>query len=460
MRRIEQRILTSWIQDISSKPAMGRRWPVTDFDESLLEDYCSFIDFAREWGYNGIVAWGLFVGHDWPVEIEKCLTPERRNLVKKLFEYAKKRGVALYTGLGVYSWGFENIIRANPSLSQGEYVKSWGRMTKNHGDVMCYHQDEARAWMRRIIDYIVYEVDSPAFQLQPFDKGRCMCEKCAKMNDAEYFSALIYETADYIKTKWPDKLVGVSGWGMRYDSFDDIPYVKKMAQRVDYISDVTNSCRDQGSDFRKAFIKEIPCAFGDSAGGSVTPPQTWEKLRWFFPHIRYNADSIRFSAEDGARAIEVFGEPIKNPSCRVTLVALSEIMKDPSVTNEQAAKTASKAVYGLSDDQAEKMGSVLLSIEESYFQNISPNHQGDVLFERLDAVYPSPPIYLLKANNDALSVYRKDLVTAKTEIEAIRLQAADENSPMNTQAFADSLYAIENVLNEIDYILLGSWQGV
>lgn len=456
MERIEHRILTSWIADISKKPAMGRRWPITEFDQSLLDDYFSMIDFAREWGYTGIVAWGLFVGHDWPVEIETCLSDERRSLLVSLFEYAKKRGITLYVGLGVYSWGFENIIRANPTLSQGEYVKSWGKMTKNRADVMCYHQPAARVWMRRIIDFIVETVDAPAFQLQPFDKGRCMCDKCKSMSDATYFSVLIYETADYIKSRWPDKKVGVSGWGMRYDSFDDIDHVRKMAEKVDYLSDVTNSCRDKGSEFRKKFIDAIPCAFGDSAGGSVTPPQTWEKLRWFFPHVRYNADSIRSSAADGARAVEIFAEPIINPGSRFTLAALGEVLKRTDISNRDAAKKASGLIYGVSDADAEKIADIMLTLEEMYFTQISPDHAGDVLFERLDAVYPSEPVYLTSAPKEKLSAYKELLVKELRELEEIH-----KSYPGNTgeQAFKDTCTAILNVVNEIDYILCGAWGG-
>lgn len=457
MMRIDHRILTSWVQDVSRKPAMGRRWPITDFDLSLLEDYCLLIDFAREYGYTGIVAWGLFVGHDWPVELDNCLTGEKHALLKQLFEYADKRGITLYVGLGVYSWGFEKIIRENPVLSQGEYVKSWGQMTKNRGDVMCYHQPEARVWMRKIIDYIVDTVDAPAFQLQPFDKGRCMCVKCRMMSDAEYFSALMYETADYIKSRWPSKTVGVSGWGMHYNSFDDIHHVRRMAEKVDYISDVTNSCRDMGQAFRQKFIREIPCAFGDSAGGSVTPPQTWEKLRWFFPHIGYNADSIRSSAADGARVIEVFAAPLKNPSSRFSLAALGEILIDPNITNFAAAQNAAKAIYDVSDEDAKAIAQVMLETEESYFTSISPDHKGDVLFERLDAVFPSCPIYLTKASKEGLLTYRDSLLRAYEKMNEIK--NGYRQNACGESIFDDTLNAILNAVNEVEYTLLGAWEA-
>ncbi len=49
------------------------------------------------------------------------------------------------------SWGFEDIIKAEPRLRQGEQIKAWGRLMPHNGDVMCFDQPGARQWMHDII---------------------------------------------------------------------------------------------------------------------------------------------------------------------------------------------------------------------------------------------------------------------------------------------------------------------
>lgn len=451
MKPVSYRVLTSWINDIRSVPSMGGRWPMVGMTDDLVRDYYELIDLAADWGYNGIVAWGLFVGHNWPVRLEDCLDSARKRRILRIFDYAARRGVTVYVGLGVYSWGFEEIVRANPSLCQGEQVKAWGTMQPHNGDAMCYHQEGAREWMRRIIDFIVRETDAPAFQLQPFDKGRCMCDKCRKLHDAAYFSALISETSSYIKERWPEKLVGVSGWGMRYDRMEDLPVVREMAGQIDYLSDVTNSALAKGRAFRREWMQGLPCAFGDSAGGSVTPPQTWDRLRWYLPHIRYNGTSIQRTAEDGGGVVEVFAAPLANPGTRVSLMALGELLAKPDLSIEEAARVAAEAAYDASGETAEALAALILRAEDAYFTHCAPDHTGDVLFEELMSVYPNKPLYLLGRPEAALRAYAAELKAVREEMAALHGEIRHRS------LLEDTLHAISCVEMEIEEALRGVW---
>jgi hypothetical protein len=452
MNSIPYRILTAWINDVSASPNMGERWPMVGMTDGLVRDYFELIDLAADWGYNGIVAWGLFVGHNWPVRLEDCLDDRRKRRILRIFDYAQRRGITMYVGLGVYSWGFEEIVRANPSLCQGEQVKAWGVMQPHNGDAMCYHQDEARAWMRRIVDFIVRETDAPAFQLQPFDKGRCMCDRCGRMSDAAYFSALIAETASYIKGRWPEKTVGVSGWGMMYDSMDDLPAVQAMAAHIDYLSDVTNSSREKGRAFRRAWINGLPCAFGDSAGGSVTPPQTWARLRWYLPHIRFNGTSIRETAQDRGGVAEVFAGPLNNPGTRVSLMALGRLLCRPDMSIEEAACAAVSDAYGIQGSAAEALAALVLQAEDAYFVHCAPGHTGDILFEALTSVFPGKPLYLLGREPDALRAYKEALSRVAADMDALRAEIRRET------LLDDTLTAIRNAMAEADEVLRGAWK--
>lgn len=451
MAALDNRVLTSWIRDVSSTPSMGGRWPMVELDERLVQDYFELMDLAAEWSYNGIVLWGLFVGRNWPVSLQEAFEPRRMERVRRLMERAQRRGLTFYVGLGVYSWGFEELIRACPNLRRGGQVKAWGRLVPHNGDVMCLHEPQARNWMRRIIDGIVEAVDPPGFQLQPFDRGRCMCGQCAKLSDAGYFSALIGETSSYIKGKWPKKKIGVSGWGMRYNAGDALAAVQAFADQVDYLSDVTNTCLDRGEDYRKQFIRAVGCAFGDSAGGSVTPPQTWDRLRWYLPHIRFNGEAIRRLARDGGRAVEVFAGPVKNPGTRVSLMALGYLAAHPEEGVERAARLAVERAYGISGEAAGQVAQGVLSAERAYFEHCAPHHRGDLLFEPLESVFPGPPIYLMGAEREALQAYKAGMERLRREMARFGEQAA------NRGLMEDTLRAMECAALEAGEVLSGVW---
>ena len=86
MAALDNRVLTSWIRDVSSTPSMGGRWPMVELDERLVQDYFELMDLAAEWSYNGIVLWGLFVGRNWPVSLQEAFEPRRMERVRRLME--------------------------------------------------------------------------------------------------------------------------------------------------------------------------------------------------------------------------------------------------------------------------------------------------------------------------------------------------------------------------------------
>ncbi len=96
----EYRLLLGWINDNSSRPLAGKRWPITDLDEQTVEDYRSFLTTARDYGYNGITLWGLYASHAWPVPLENALEPGRRRLIDQILNEAAKLGIKVLYGLG------------------------------------------------------------------------------------------------------------------------------------------------------------------------------------------------------------------------------------------------------------------------------------------------------------------------------------------------------------------------
>jgi hypothetical protein len=53
-RTFQYRLLLGWINDNSTRPLAGSRWPITTVDEQTVKDYRSFLRTARDYGYNGV----------------------------------------------------------------------------------------------------------------------------------------------------------------------------------------------------------------------------------------------------------------------------------------------------------------------------------------------------------------------------------------------------------------------
>ena len=165
------KVLLGWINDVSSQPRIGKRWPIIDVDEQLVRDYCELFPMLRDWGYTGITIWGLYVNHAWPVELWSCVTPERKRLIDRIIARAHDCGLRVYSGLGVYNWGFEEIIRAHPKTAKNEGRIAWGAHCADNGVAMCYHSDAAREWMRKVVDFVFASANIDGVGMQLLIRG-------------------------------------------------------------------------------------------------------------------------------------------------------------------------------------------------------------------------------------------------------------------------------------------------
>ena len=155
-----------WITDLASEPDTHAQWPSMRLDERLLNDYRQSFDLIAKLGFNEISIWGLYVSSAWPVDIKSCVTPERGRLVQILIDEAHRRGIKVLSGLGVYSWGFEEIIKAEPELARISPL------------AMCASEPEAWDWMAKVIDFVFSRFPIDGVSMQSADQGRCECPKC------------------------------------------------------------------------------------------------------------------------------------------------------------------------------------------------------------------------------------------------------------------------------------------
>ena len=126
--RFDHRGYLGWITDLATTLILVPLGPLCA-SMKAFKDYRQTFALMRQIGFNEISVWGLYVSRAWPVDIRSAVSPDRGALVEKLIASAHENGIRAYSGLGVYSWGFEEIIRANPQTksgkSSGHVCQSW-----------------------------------------------------------------------------------------------------------------------------------------------------------------------------------------------------------------------------------------------------------------------------------------------------------------------------------------------
>ena len=407
-RSFEHRLLLGWINDNSNRPLAGKRWPITEIDEQTVKDYRSFLRTARDYGYNGITLWGLYASHAWTVPLENSLTPGRRRLIDRILNDAAKMGIKVLYGLGVYSWGFEDIIKHDPTTARNEGRMVWGSFQPDNGVAMCYHSESARRWMREIVDLCVKEAGTQGFGFQSGDLGRCYCTQCRRMSDIEYHSRVINEIAEYIKRQHPDQILGMSAWGV--DLGGGAETLLEMTTHLDFLSDVTDQSARKGRDYRRSLASSLPCALGSLGGAVIVPPQRWPRDRWFMPHAEMTAKSIRSLHEDGGRAFEFFMGPVANPQFNIMIRYVGLLLSNPEQSCEQALSQVVEDICRPANGGATaRIVQWLIDVERAYMSRVGDISVGEFDFEPLKGETAGEPIYLTRLSPEALEAYGSEL---------------------------------------------------
>lgn len=377
------RAYNGWITDLASLPDPRAEWPSMRLDEPLLADYRETFALMKRLGFNEIVIWGLYVSNNWPLELKSAVTMERGRLVERLIKSGHDHGIKVISGLGTYSWGFKEIIRANPKLNGG------------NPNAMCASEPASHEWMRRIVDFEFERFPIDGVSMQSADLGRCDCARCARLGDAAYHAALISRTAEYIRSKWPNRIVGMSNWGVSFSNPRDRETFARMSHGLDYIIDQNNSVHAGGEEYQQEFIRALACPFGTTGGLVVEPPQHWARDRWFLPTCRHVHEHLLELSAQGGRAVEFFYHILANPSSELTFQVAGKTLADPQEPLEKQLAVALEELYqpgttGVRDGLVK----FFLAAEDAYFQSPGKGDCGTISLEPLVSSEGGPPIYL------------------------------------------------------------------
>jgi hypothetical protein len=360
-RKFDYRVAAAWLPQLGREP-----FPLlfsSAADEGLARDYEESIPRLGAAGFNYIELAGL-VGESGaaqlPVDLEAGFSPDRDALIRHVIGLIHEAGMQYVTALGVYSWGFEEVIRAHPELAARRladpdlrrsgwdedlipYIDQFGEATIPATDVLCASREESWDWMRRSIDLQLKtypEIDG--YHIESADQGRCWCEDCRRMSTAEYHTRLAERCGEYLRQVAPEKPIFITNCGADWGSIRALPYVQRQAKYADFIIDYMDSFRlpvllsqwgrQETIDKRREAVEALPCAYGMALhirdGGLP-------RDRWFQPLPKSIHGNLRDSFEQGCRGLEFYSAgPFYNLGTEFNIELVGATLLDPLASYE------------------------------------------------------------------------------------------------------------------------------
>lgn len=413
------RVTCGWLRDLASEPTPRDPWPCIRWDDQLLADQRRFLDVQAELNVTYNVVWGLFIDRSWPVPFEKIIDAERAARLRAFVEAAHARGVKILHGTGIYSWGFDAIIRAHPEVARG------------NAHNMCPFSPQAWEWQRRVLDVLMdprWGLDG--ISMQSADQGRCACDQCRARSAAEHHADLLVRCAEYVRAGRPDWTIGQASWGLALDDPADVEHVRRISRVVDYMVEVRE--RSAATGRRAGMVRELACAYGSVGGVFVEPPQHYERLRWFVPCGLASARALRRLWEDGGRAAEYFYRPFANPVEEVSWRTGAAVLSAPDMSPEDALRGAVAAVYGVAGAAQEQLAAWFARGEDAYFARSDfVLGNGPLSLEPLiwaeDPAAAGPPIYLHdRMTAEQRADYAADLRQLRADLATIAIPRRDQ----------------------------------
>ena len=440
-----------WINDMRQIGLPSHQWPSSIFDEQTEYGMKAAIDVLSQFGFSILTAFGLFSTYSWPLDIKSCVNRDRDARIKRIIEYAHDHHIRLLVGMGVYSWGFDEIVKNDPAV-QGD-----------NPHAMCRSRDASWMWQKKIVDFVLDKYDLDGFHFESADLGRCHCPDCIKLGDAEYHCEINRQTAQYIKKRNPEKTVMVNMCGFRESReaipVDDYHYFTALSKEIDFLID-PGIFRDKGiyieADKRPDFMKHLSCSFGTCGGSWTYTPQRWERLRWFLPCVQHSITHIKELYKQGGRALEHYVGPVNNPGIELNIACGGIISGDIDRSIDDVLFEAVETLYKpVNEASCWKLVSLLKRAEDAYYNNVSTNEICEIGLTNMFGEKPTPAAYLLDKSQGGICTsisssdrmkYGRELMEMLSEIDGM----------IDSFGSKDKICAImvcmENVLKEILFI--------
>jgi hypothetical protein len=452
----------AWINDMRATPLPLENWPAPQFDDEAIESAIQAMDVQAAAGFNYLDVWGLFATYGWPVDIVSACPPERRRHIDRLLQAARDRGMRLVLGLGAYSWGYDQIIAADPE------VRGKNPDGTPHAHAMCDAHPRSFEYVRKIIDFTLGNFDFGGVHLESCDLGCCHCPACAGKDGVVGYNARINQkTADYIKSKWPDKFVYVItiNWlpAGKHFSTEERSKVIALGKHIDCIFDQGHTGYQVAEAERRQFVAELPCAYGTSGALWLYPDTKWNRDSYFLPYAFRSGQAVQREFQDGVRGCMFYQGPVSNPGQEFMIACGGRFLRDP---NRAVFEVVADVLQGLYRPKNEQVLKSLIEVfqlaEDSYFQQWSDERFRKIwgvplpgefkLDQRLFGTSPGPATYLKEPCLDATGrkEYRKGLKTILAALPQLIDNCQDGGRLHKVQR---SVITTLNLLSTVSYCL-------
>jgi len=127
----------AWINDMRNEPLPLQNWPAPQFDELTLDGLVRALEVQSEAGFNFLDVWGLFATYGYPPDIKSAFQDEERvRMARRLIKAAGKLDMQIMFGMGLLSWGYDEILAGNPG------VRGVDPEGKPHAHALCGAKEE------------------------------------------------------------------------------------------------------------------------------------------------------------------------------------------------------------------------------------------------------------------------------------------------------------------------------
>jgi hypothetical protein len=416
------------------------------------------LDVQSKAGFNLMDAWGLFATYGYPPDVTSAFADKaRRTQVQRLIREAGQRGIKYLFGLGLFSWGYDQIIRADPAVRG----KSKSGQPLDH--VLCGATDRAWKYVEKILDAALSDFDFCGVHLESADLGWCDCPSCGgKYGTVGYNARLNIRAADFIKRKWPGKIVTcipinwLGGSGRAHFNLAEQDQIFELSKHIDCFMDQGWTGTFIPESTRKDFIGKLHCAYGTSAGLWVYHCGRWERLSYFLPYPQRTAAAIRRHFEDGARGCMFYQGPIINPGAEVNIAVGGRILADIRRSVADVLAEVVELYYRPRNPAAhKKLVELFLRAEDAYFGQWDPKRfssarpmPGELHLTHLFGTSPGPALYLLEPflNAQGRREYQKQLLAILQELARLLGRCDDRGRLARIQqALTVTLMLLESI---------------
>jgi hypothetical protein len=431
----------AWINDMRNQPLPLQDWPAPQFDDATIEGAVRAMDVMSEAGYGYFDAFGLWATGDYPPDIVSAFQDKpRHKRLEHLFNEARRRRIGMVLPLGLFTWGYDRIIKEDPE------VRGKDQDGNPHAHAMCGANERSWGYIEKLIDTAMGQFDFAGVHMESADLGWCMCPECGgRYGAVGYNCRLNIRAADYIKSRWPDVLVYTipinwvpwrlteEGMQQKYTR-EEFAQVVELSQHIDVFMDQGH----RGNHVPPEWIPELQCDYGTSGGLWLYHSVRMNRLSYLIPYPKRACALLKRDYERGARACLYYQGPMVNPAVEVNTAVAGRIMNNVTRDPEEIVEEVIAKYYKPHTAQAGKtLAGIYLRIEDGFFGRWDPEaikkaHHLDMPGEfsgwGLFGNEPEIPGHLWEPFLDKQGriAYKDDLIGCLRDLDGIKGELGDE----------------------------------